>query len=158
MKELFIEIQKERRMIFVLAMAVFLMLQGVSTPAWGVWTGPSAAPPSGDIPTPIFGSYGSQTRLGPLTIAGLVSIGSNLVVGGTGYFNGSTQISGILTMNSRANVCHVLSYTSNSGTTRCGGAGAVNWYVAGVMNTSDVLQNPGSPPQSGKIICCKNAD
>lgn len=152
--QLFREIQKERKTIFSLSIAVFLVLQGVSAPAWGwTWTGPSAAPPSGDVPTPIYGSYSSQTRSGFLTIAGLVSIGSNLVVGGTGYFNGNTQINGILTMNSRANVCKMVVYNLTTGQ-ECG----ANQYVVGVTDDSRVVQNPASPTQTGNVICCKNAD
>jgi hypothetical protein len=151
MKDLFIEIQKERRMIFVLAMAVFLILQNVSAPVWGA---PTAAPPSGDISAPIFGSYSAQTRLGALTIAGLVSVGSNLVVGGTGYFNGSTQIDGILTMNSRANVCIMVYYPHGFPNVSCG----ANYYAVGVTNTSYIVQNPASPSQEGYMICCKNND
>lgn len=81
MKELFIEITKERRTIFALAMAVFLALQGVSAPAWG-WTGPTAAPPSGDVSAPIYGSSGSQTRSGPLTIAGNLTTQRGLLLFG----------------------------------------------------------------------------
>lgn len=175
MNQLFKEIQKESRVIFALAVAIFLILQGISAPVFGQWTGPTAAPPE-DVPQPIFGSYTSQTIGGILNLlSGDLTVVKNLAVSGNYVNTGNVTIGGVFTMGSGANVCRVVAYGVDTqykcccdgepGCPSCTAAGCCNhvnnpYYVVAVMDASDVVQNPGegSLPTSGKILCCKNAD
>ena len=91
---------KLKSILFPIVLAIILVSGAQYVSAW---VGPTIAPPSGNVSTPINIGPITQTKAGSLGVGGLAVFGSSIFSGGVKIIDGSQGVNKVFTSDAQGN-------------------------------------------------------